>query len=133
MLKCKKCNAEIDNEDVIEHAREELALQDVDETRDDLYVDGYVDMSDPEERTLWLEKNASAYGYEDISDCKVLGEIVAENAADFDYLHKSDVPDEIPEEVQRELWNLGVIYSTEHPTWDDVVQSLRGFVLGGAA
>jgi len=32
-----------------------------------------------------------------------------------------------PEDVQRELWRLGLIACTEVPTWDHVAEMLRGF------
>lgn len=32
-----------------------------------------------------------------------------------------------PEDVQRELWRLGLIARTEVPTWDHVAEMLRGF------
>ena len=113
-MKCPACKAEIDDSDVAEHVQE------------DLYADGWRNMENAEHRDSWLSEYASDYGFMDTGDSGLVSDFVSEEAENLGYIHKDDLPEGVPEEIQRELWQLKLITINQEVTWDDLLHMLRG-------
>lgn len=125
-MKCPKCKEEIDDDSVHDYAVDKLDLRDPELVREDLYAEGWRNMEDSEDREEWLEKNASAYGYLNTDDSDEVSDFVAEEAAGMGYIHTDDLPQTVPEEIRRELWQLKLITVNQEITWDDLLHMLRG-------